>query len=404
VTDSSLKISSNFNVFAWLFVRLPLGFSVPFSAISLWWGLGGFAFFNAQLATPFARSAANLIQSGLPPSIGYALVAGVGPCAHAVLVIALFLAGFVFAYNTSALVNWLLVVLHLKPIRYAAGPPRKENSSVPPNDPIGAARRIGIVLAGGGAKGAYQAGAMKAIYRFLAERGALQKVSVIASTSIGSWNALFWLADLVQPESDWTGRSVHERWWRSISAKSLVAPSWYIPFCRNAFLSPLPWQQAFERLFAFLIMGHGRRQLLWFAVTRHPTAEWLAQQIVEAFPWDKAPTYLVRDNDGAYGQAFLTRVRTMGIRDRPISPRSPWQNPYVERLIGTLRRECLDQVLIYGERHLRRILTLYSLYYNETRTHLGLGKDAPLRRSVQRSGTIVTTPILSGLHHRYARI
>src|SRR6266508_2798793 len=108
---------------------------------------------------------------------------------------------------------------------------------------------------------------------------------------------------------------------------------------------------AFERLFAFLIMGHGRRQLLWFAVTRHPTAEWLAQQIVEAFPWDKAPTYLVRDNDGAYGQAFLTRVRTMGIRDRPISPRSPWQNPYVERLIGTLRRDCLDHVLIFGERH-----------------------------------------------------
>ena len=160
----------------------------------------------------------------------------------------------------------------------------------------------------------------------------------------------------------------------------------------------------FECLFAFLVVGHGRRQLLWFAVTRHPTAEWLAQQIVEAFPWGTAPTYLVRDNDGAYGRAFTNRVRTMGIRDRPISPRSPWQNPYVERLIGTLRRECLDHVLIYGERHLRRILTLYSLYYNETRTHLGLGKDAPLRRSVQRSGTIVTTPILSGLHHRYARI
>jgi transposase InsO family protein len=117
-----------------------------------------------------------------------------------------------------------------------------------------------------------------------------------------------------------------------------------------------------------------------------------------------APAYLVRDNDGAYGQAFTNRVRTMGIRDRPISPRSPWQNPYVERLIGTLRRECLDHVLIYGERHLRRILTLYSLYYNETRTHLGLGKDAPLRRSVQRSGTIIVIPILSGLHHRYARM
>src|SRR6516162_3801790 len=160
----------------------------------------------------------------------------------------------------------------------------------------------------------------------------------------------------------------------------------------------------FERLFAFLVLGHGRRQLLWFAVTRNPTTEWLAQQIVQAFPWNTAPTYLVRDNDRAYGQAFRRRLRTMGIRDRPTSPRSPWQNAYVERLIGTLRRECLDHVLIYGERHLRRILTLYSLYYNETRTHLGLGKDAPLRRSVQRSGTIIVIPILSGLHHRYARM
>jgi transposase InsO family protein len=119
----------------------------------------------------------------------------------------------------------------------------------------------------------------------------------------------------------------------------------------------------FECLFAFLVVGHSRRQLLWFAVTRHPTAEWLAQQIVEAFPWGETPTYLVRDNDRAYGQAFTNRVRTMGIRDRPISPRSPWQNAYVERLIGTLRRECLDHVLIYSERHLRRVLTLYSLYY-----------------------------------------
>jgi len=123
-------------------------------------------------------------------------------------------------------------------------------------------------------------------------------------------------------------------------------------------------------------------------VTQHPSAEWLAQQIVEAFPWGTAPTYLVRDNDGAYGRAFTNRIRAMGIRDRPISPRSPWQNPYAERLIG----------------HLRGVLTLYSLYYNQTRTHLGLGKDAPLRRAVERSGTIVTTPILSGLHHKYARI
>src|SRR5213080_924967 len=160
----------------------------------------------------------------------------------------------------------------------------------------------------------------------------------------------------------------------------------------------------FGRLFAFLVLGHGRRQLLWFAVTQNPTAEWLAQQIVAAFPWNTAPTYLLRDNDGAYGEAFTRRVRAMGIRDRPISPRSPWQNPYVERLIGTLRRDCLDHILIVGERHLRRVLTSYSLYYNETRTHLGLGKYAPLRRSIQRSGTIIVTPVLSGLHHRYARI
>jgi transposase InsO family protein len=160
----------------------------------------------------------------------------------------------------------------------------------------------------------------------------------------------------------------------------------------------------FEFLFAFLVIGHGRRQLLWFGVTRHPTGEWLAQQIVEAFPWATARTYLVRDNDGAYGSAFTRRIRTMGIRDRPISPRSPWQNPYAERLIGTLRRECLDHVLIVGERHLRRMLASYSSYYNESRTHLALEKDAPLRRAIQRCGAIITTPILSGLHHRYVRI
>jgi transposase InsO family protein len=152
------------------------------------------------------------------------------------------------------------------------------------------------------------------------------------------------------------------------------------------------------------VVGHGRRQLLWFAVTRHPTAEWLAQQIVEAFPWNTAPAYLVRDNDGAYGHVFRRRVRAMGIRDRPTSPRSPWQNPYAERLIGTLRRDCLDQVLIFGVQHLRRILTAYCRYYNETRTHLSLDKDAPLGRAVQRHGTIVAVPILSGLHHCYARI
>ncbi len=161
---------------------------------------------------------------------------------------------------------------------------------------------------------------------------------------------------------------------------------------------------SFDRLFAFLVLGHGRRQLLWFAVTRHPTAEWLARQITEALPWASAPTYLVRDNDRAYGHTFRSRVRAMGIRDRPISPGSPWQNGYVERLIGTVRRECLDRVLIFGEAHLRRILSSYAAYYNEVRPHLALGKDAPLRRSVQRSGVIVAIPLLSGLHHHYVRI
>jgi transposase InsO family protein len=123
----------------------------------------------------------------------------------------------------------------------------------------------------------------------------------------------------------------------------------------------------------------------------------------EAFPWIEAPAYLVRDNDRAYGHVFTSRVRAMGIRDRPISPGSPWQNGYAERLIGTLRRECLDQVVIFGEMHLRRILSVYTAYCNQARTHLALQKDAPLHRAVQRFGAIVAIPILAGLHHQYVR-
>ena len=160
----------------------------------------------------------------------------------------------------------------------------------------------------------------------------------------------------------------------------------------------------FDLLFAFVVLGHGRRQLLWIEVTRHPTAEWLARQITEAFPWRSAPTYLVRDNDRAYGHVFTRRLRAMGIRDRPISPQSPWQNGYAERLIGTLRRECLDQVVSFGETHLRRILCAYAAYYNQARTHLALQKDAPLHRAVERSGVILAIPTLAGLHHQYVRI
>jgi transposase InsO family protein len=160
----------------------------------------------------------------------------------------------------------------------------------------------------------------------------------------------------------------------------------------------------FDLLFAFLVLGHGRRQLLWFQVTRHPTAEWLARQITEAFPWTSALAYLVRDNDRAYGHVFTSRVRAMGIRDRPIAHGSPWQNGSAERLIGTLRCECLDQMLIFDAAHLRRILSAYAAYYNQARTHLALQKDAPLHRVVQRSGAIVAIPILAGLHHQYVRI
>jgi transposase InsO family protein len=152
----------------------------------------------------------------------------------------------------------------------------------------------------------------------------------------------------------------------------------------------------FDHLFAFLVLGHGRRQLLWIEVTRHPTAEWLARLITEAFPWTSTPAYLLRDNDRAYGHVITCRVRAMGIRDRPVSPGSPWQNGYAERLIGTLRRERLDQMVIFGETHLRRILSAYASYYNQVRTHFALQKDAPLHRAVQRSGAIVAIPILAG--------
>ena len=140
------------------------------------------------------------------------------------------------------------------------------------------------------------------------------------------------------------------------------------------------------------------------AVTRHPTAEWISRQIVEAFPWDTAPATLMGDNDGAYGHAFRRRLRGMGIRDRPVAVRSPWQNGHVERVIGSIRRECLDHVIVRGEAHLRQILTSYADYYNDDRTHLALRKDAPRRRELERAGRITTRPVLGGMHHRYARM
>jgi transposase InsO family protein len=157
-------------------------------------------------------------------------------------------------------------------------------------------------------------------------------------------------------------------------------------------------------LYGLLIMGHGRRQILWFGVTANPTAEWIANQVTEACGWEQAPRYLIRDRDRAYGEVFIRRLRSMGIRDRPTSPRSPWQNGYVERLIGSIRRECLDHVVVFGERHLRHLLLSYMKYHNEIRTHLSLEKDAPVSRAVKPTGTILCRPVLGGLHHQYVRI
>jgi transposase InsO family protein len=161
---------------------------------------------------------------------------------------------------------------------------------------------------------------------------------------------------------------------------------------------------SFRLLYGLLIVGHGRPQILWLSVTAHPTAEWIANQITQACGWEQARRYLIRDRDGAYGEVFIRRLRSIGIRDRPTPPRSPWQNGYAERLIGSIRRECLDHVVVFGERHLRHILLSYMSYHNEIRTHLSLEKDAPISRAVEVAGHILCRPILGGLHHQYVRI
>ena len=158
----------------------------------------------------------------------------------------------------------------------------------------------------------------------------------------------------------------------------------------------------FRMLYAFVIVCLDRRHLVWINVTTNPTAEWVAQQITEAFPWDEAPEHMIRDRDRIYGNIVTRRLKVMGIRDRPIAAAPPWQNGYTERLIGSIRRECLDHVMVLGEAHLRRVLREYAHYYNTTRTPLR--KDAPLTRRIQRSGHIASEAILGGLHHAYVRI
>jgi transposase InsO family protein len=159
----------------------------------------------------------------------------------------------------------------------------------------------------------------------------------------------------------------------------------------------------FDLLYAFVIIRLDRRDLVWINVTAHPTAEWVARQITEAFPWNEAPGYMIRDRDRIYGAVVTRRLRAMGIRDKPTAPASPWQNSLVERLIESIRRECVDHTIVLGEAHLRRILRSYAAYYNGVRTHRSLNKDAPAFRPVQRTGVITSRSILGGLHQHYAR-
>jgi transposase InsO family protein len=160
----------------------------------------------------------------------------------------------------------------------------------------------------------------------------------------------------------------------------------------------------FDLLYAFVIIRLDRRGLVWINVTANPTAEWIARQLTEAFPWNEAPHYLIRDRDRIYSAVVTRRLRAVGIRDKPTAPASPWQNGYCERLIGSIRRDCLDHVVVFGERHLRHLLRSYANYYNQTRTHLSLNKDSPVSRAVETVGRILPVPILGSLHHRYVRI
>lgn len=161
---------------------------------------------------------------------------------------------------------------------------------------------------------------------------------------------------------------------------------------------------SFRLPYGFLLPGRRRRRILSIGATGHPTAEWLARQVTEACDWDRAPDYIVRGRDRAYGDAFVHRARAMGIRDQPISPRSPWQNAYVERLVSSIRRECLNHIVVFSERHLRGVLEAHKDYYNRVRPHLSLNKDAPLVRSAQANGRAVSLPIPAGPHHHYVRV
>jgi transposase InsO family protein len=161
----------------------------------------------------------------------------------------------------------------------------------------------------------------------------------------------------------------------------------------------------FQVLYCFILLAHDRRRACHFNVTRHPSAAWVARHVAQAFPFETAPRFLLHDRDGCYGDAFRRAVTGLGMEEVLTAPRSPWQNPYVERLIGSIRRECLERLVVLNERHRMRVLASYFVYYHLCRAHLPLGRNAPVAREVEppERGRAVAIPHVGGLHHRYAR-
>jgi transposase InsO family protein len=214
--------------------------------------------------------------------------------------------------------------------------------------------------------------------------GELLKIGIdIGETSVGKY--------MVRP------RKPPSQTWRTFlenHAKTMVSVDFFtVPTIR------------FQVLYVFLVLAHDRRRIVHFNVTAHPTAEWTAQQLREAFPFDEIPQYLLRDRDGIFGRAFSQDVKAMGIEEVLSAPRSPWQRAYVERVIGSIRRECLDHVIVLSEASLYRQMKSFMAYYHDSRTHLSLEKDAPESRPVQApdAGPVISIPQLGGLHHCYER-
>jgi NTE family protein len=319
-------VSTGLNLLAWLFVRLPLGFSLPFSLLSIWWVFGGFQWANLRFAIPVAARFNEGLVQVLPHSVSAALSNDLSAFVRAAMVIALFAIGFVIAYNVSALINWTLLALNLKPVPYGPGTPVRPGAATGTAGPFANTQRIGLVLAGGGAKGAYQAGAMQAIYRFLEQHNALHKVSVISATSIGSWNALFWLAGLIEPATTGERRSAHESWWRAISAKSLTAPSWYVPLFRNSFLSALPWERSFDRIFDNeAVISHLASSPVHFYLTRCNVRSGELECVTNnpAPPPVPRVTYEVLDPRGDPGD-FLAAVKAGVFASMDLPPLFPY--------------------------------------------------------------------------------